>query len=64
MKVSVCIEENIAQSFIFNIPDGVDAYEFIRGKYYKNEIVLESGEVQFKHMKIILLSGRNFKKYV
>ena len=51
-KYEVLIEENCVETFQFEIPDGIDIYDYVRESYYKRKIVLEPGESQFRQMEI------------
>ncbi len=52
MKIKVNIEETVVQGFDVDIPDSIDPYDYIAEEYYKGNIVLESGECQFRQMEI------------
>ncbi len=58
-RYEVIIEETVDETFSFEVPDNVDIYEYVKAKYYNEEIVLEPGECQFRQMKIYDLSDNS-----
>lgn len=51
-RYEVIIEETVNETFCFEIPDNVDIFEYVRQEYYRNNIVLSSGECCFRQMLI------------
>ncbi len=62
-RYDVTIEETVAEIFSFEIPDDIDVYDYIRENYYKNNIVLESGECQSRQMQIHNLSDNSWTEW-
>ena len=48
----VSIEETVVETFSFELPDDIDIYDYVLENYYKGEIILESGDCQFRQMEI------------
>lgn len=46
------IEETVVETFSFELPEDVDIWNFVRTNYYGERIILESGECQFRQMKV------------
>lgn len=62
-KFKVTIEETCAETFEFEVPDNVDAYDFVRENYYKGKIVLEPCECQFRQMEIHFLDDDSYTEW-
>lgn len=51
-KFTILIEETVVDKFEVEASDVDDAMKIAKKKYHDGELVLESGEVQFKQMAI------------
>ena len=56
----VSIEETVVETFSFELPDDIDIYDYVLENYYKGEIILESGDCQFRQMEIHDLSDNSW----
>ncbi len=62
-RYDVSIEETVAGTFSFEVPDDVDIYDYVRENYHKGNIVLESGECQFRQMQIHDLDDDSYSEW-
>ena len=62
-KYEVAIEETCVETFKLEVPDNVDIYDYVKENYYKNKIVLESGECQFRQMEIHDLDNDSYTEW-